>query len=147
MVGINPFVPSTPFLYPLQISESLRFSHVFRRKWKGAFGTNGLRKGIYHQRIFYIASLLLLVNHLYIFETIMSLKHPFGITAKMSYYGEIWKTFWATFLSYHLCSMFAASKLNLMSGFIKRFMCTNWMIFMSTNDPFTNDFALQSDLK
>ena len=39
---LNPFVPNTPFLYPLETSENLRFSDVFRGKRKSALGTNRL---------------------------------------------------------------------------------------------------------
>ena len=42
--NINPFVPSTHFLYPLKTSKTVKFSDVFTGQRKGLLGTNGLNK-------------------------------------------------------------------------------------------------------
>ena len=41
---INSFFPNAPFLYPLIISENLRFSDVFREVEKGCNGNKWVKK-------------------------------------------------------------------------------------------------------
>ena len=38
----NPFIPNTPFIYPLKTSENRKFSHAFRWYRKDILGTKGL---------------------------------------------------------------------------------------------------------
>ena len=44
---INPFVPNTPFLYPLKTSKNVT-SDVFEGYRKGALGTNELNKSKFY---------------------------------------------------------------------------------------------------
>ena len=47
--SINPFIPNATFLYLLKISESLRFSDVFRGRER-EFGNEWVKKSTYFQK-------------------------------------------------------------------------------------------------